>query len=609
MIEGLRPLSVIAAALNGDAGEVHRLIEAGTDIETRDEDDDTPLLAAAVRGHLEVVRYLLGRGANSSAINKRGRTAFSKAAQSGSLAVAETLLEIGSKINLPDKDGKTPLMYAAAKGGIDMIKFLIEHGAHIEAQDNEGYNALFFAVNFGQVVTTKYLLEHYGDKLLGGRINLDHLVGAAINAPSSNCAAEMAEECSILILRAIGRRAAQILVPTDDERDTYGIGIPLLTCLIASKKYSKKLIKAALDSGANPNGKFVFGGTNTSMLFAAVALDHPDAVEALIETGAVIDGEVQIILAAAVELGKHDACIAVLLRGGADVMTLSKELCQKLIHMVTDSEIVRKYLGVVVPPFALTTMLARHMNQLETLGALRFNDQRVIEYFDTQLPKLDGRIVQEHLSKLRGLLTEAPSAATKYAEEIRKIVVTAHVGSAKRIEDEKRGLRRAINDLARIVAREFDWYEDSEEARGFAEYLLASSDYKDAVRAGREAASNPTSASDIGISFEKRCQSVLTESGFAVATTTRSGDQGADLIGTKDGLTYVVQCKAWNGSVGNSAVQEAISARTFYTADFAAVVSDGNFTTSARELAARSHVVLIRADGLKMLDVICRAMA
>jgi restriction system protein len=71
----------------------------------------------------------------------------------------------------------------------------------------------------------------------------------------------------------------------------------------------------------------------------------------------------------------------------------------------------------------------------------------------------------------------------------------------------------------------------------------------------------------------------------------------------------VVQCKAWSGSVGNSAVQEAISARSFYAADFAAVVSDGNFTTSARELAARSHVVLFRADGLKMLDVICRAMA
>src|ERR1700674_1444611 len=118
MIEELRSQSIVAAAFNGDMGAAQRLIETGTDIETRDEDDDTPLLAAAVRGHLEVVRYLLGRGANSSATNKSGRTVLMGAAQSGSLAVVEILFRVYTKINLPDKKGgRTPLMLAAAKGG------------------------------------------------------------------------------------------------------------------------------------------------------------------------------------------------------------------------------------------------------------------------------------------------------------------------------------------------------------------------------------------------------------------------------------------------------------------------------------------------------------
>ena len=308
-------------------------------------------------------------------------------------------------------------------------------------------------------------------------------------------------------------------------------------------------------------------------------------------------------------ISKREATVNALLNGGADITLLDKSIWPLIMELVTECQIIRKSLGVEMPSFTLTTALARHMNELEIFRALRFNEQQVIEYFEGQLPKPGARLDQAYLPKLGALLADAPSATTKYADEMRKIVVAAHVGSAKRIEDEKRGLRRAINELAKILARHFDWYEDSEEAIGFSEYLLASIDYQDAVRAGREAVANQTATTEIGLAFEKLCQSILMEGGFAVALTATSGDQGADLIGTKDGLTYVVQCKAWNGAVGNSAVQEAISARSFYAADFAAVVSDGTFTTSARELAARSHVVLVRADGLKMLDVICRTMA
>ena len=331
-----------------------------------------------------------------------------------------------------------------------MVKFLIAHGAHIEARDKEGHNALFWAVNFGQIVTTKYLLEHYGDKLLSGRVNLDHLVGAAINASPSHCAAEMAEECSILILRAMGSRAAPVLLITDGGK------VPLLTCVIAIKRYSKKLIKAVLDSGADPNGKFIIGDVKFgSTIEAATFLDYLDAVEALLETKALNVVDVLTSLAYAVK-NRHDSCIAALLRGGG---VGTKFLSEELLSILVDSEVVRRYVGVVVPPFTLTTTLAKHINQLETTNALRFDDQRTMEYFYRQLPNRDGPLVRAYLSKLSALLTEAPSTTIKYAGEIRKIVIAAHVGSAKRIEDEKRGLRRAINELAKIVAREFDWYE------------------------------------------------------------------------------------------------------------------------------------------------------
>ena len=58
----------------------------------------------------------------------------------------------------------------------------------------------------------------------------------------------------------------------------------------------------------------------------------------------------------------------------------------------------------------------------------------------------------------------------------------------------------------------------------------------------------------------------------------------------------VVQCKLYSGSVGNAAVQEVIAAREYEYADLAAVVSNGPFTASARELASAANVLLLHHD-------------
>ena len=75
--------------------------------------------------------------------------------------------------------------------------------------------------------------------------------------------------------------------------------------------------------------------------------------------------------------------------------------------------------------------------------------------------------------------------------------------------------------------------------------------------------------------------------------TPKSGDQGADLIIEKYGLKFVVQCKFYNNPVGNKAVQEVIAAKGFYDAWGAIVVTNSDYTKSARQLAESHGVILL----------------
>ncbi len=95
------------------------------------------------------------------------------------------------------------------------------------------------------------------------------------------------------------------------------------------------------------------------------------------------------------------------------------------------------------------------------------------------------------------------------------------------------------------------------------------------------------------IEYEKYCQSLFRLEGWKSETTPQTGDQGADLICSYDTMRVVVQCKQYSAPVGNSAVQEALSARVFYGADKAIVVTNTGYTKSAQDLARKTLVELL----------------
>jgi HJR/Mrr/RecB family endonuclease len=89
-----------------------------------------------------------------------------------------------------------------------------------------------------------------------------------------------------------------------------------------------------------------------------------------------------------------------------------------------------------------------------------------------------------------------------------------------------------------------------------------------------------------GTDFERFLSEVFQERGYIVELTGKSGDQGVDLVITRDGIRIAIQAKGYlSNSVGNSAVQEAHTGMAFYRCQMSAVVTNARFTASARELA------------------------
>jgi restriction system protein len=103
----------------------------------------------------------------------------------------------------------------------------------------------------------------------------------------------------------------------------------------------------------------------------------------------------------------------------------------------------------------------------------------------------------------------------------------------------------------------------------------------------------PYSDKMTGIEYEHFCANILTKEGWNAEVSKGSGDQGADIIAEKDDVKIVIQCKRYATSVGNKAVQEVIAGKTYYAANAAVVVTNNNFTKSAKALAESADVILL----------------
>ena len=135
-----------------NAGEcIDLLLEAGLDIEARDNNGNTPLMSSLSYELPQYTRLLLQKGAAvTNDTNEDGYTLLMMAILTGYFDLGQLLLRSGLNVNAVNKYGESALMIASGCNSFERIaKLLLSFGADINASSNYGCTALMMAAHSG----------------------------------------------------------------------------------------------------------------------------------------------------------------------------------------------------------------------------------------------------------------------------------------------------------------------------------------------------------------------------------------------------------------------------------------------------------------------------
>lgn len=165
--EGQTPL--IYATYKADNEIAFILIDAGANVNTQDNILNSPFLYAGAEGNLNLVKKALQHGADFTVFNRYGGTALIPAAEKGHIEVVKLLVNTpGFPKNHVNKLGWTALMEAVVLGSggtthTTIVDELIKGGVDVNIPDKEGISALQHAKNRKFTAIIK-LLEKAGAK-------------------------------------------------------------------------------------------------------------------------------------------------------------------------------------------------------------------------------------------------------------------------------------------------------------------------------------------------------------------------------------------------------------------------------------------------------------
>ena len=104
-----------------------------------------------------------------------------------------------------------------------------------------------------------------------------------------------------------------------------------------------------------------------------------------------------------------------------------------------------------------------------------------------------------------------------------------------------------------------------------------------------------------GAEFERELGTLYRYLDYRVESTPTSGDQGIDLILSKDGRTTIVQCKSHKSPVGPAVARELLGSLVAFGADGAILACTGGFTRGVKEFVRGKPIELISASDLAAL--------
>ena len=129
------------AAEGKHADVVQVLIDAGADIEAKNDEGHSPLHLASCSGELATVSKLIEAGADVRATDDKGNTCLIFATISGHTNIVRYLVGL-SEVGVNDRGSKncTALHFAVDEKHADVVQVLIDAGADTEGRDNAGHS-------------------------------------------------------------------------------------------------------------------------------------------------------------------------------------------------------------------------------------------------------------------------------------------------------------------------------------------------------------------------------------------------------------------------------------------------------------------------------------
>ena len=301
----------------------------------------------------------------------------------GEIAKAEVLLKYGANFNVRGWHGRTSLMCAVIRNHADLAQWLLEHGADPLAQDDHGQTALMEAVAHNSADCVRVLLRS----------------GVPLENPDRQHA--IATATVIDVVRALVEAGADIDAVGDWDAGIPDHHWPLESAAeMGDLQFARKL----LELGANPRRE----STGETALHKAVANDHLDLVELLIQQGADVnaancDGGAPLSVARSLE------CVELLLAAGADIHT-QNDIGVDVIGQHRDPEIIDRLRvagGVLESPESSSgslMMSAAQEGNLELVNHLLQQNVDANASTDLLLTPLMAAAERGHIDVLRRLI-------------------------------------------------------------------------------------------------------------------------------------------------------------------------------------------------------------